>query len=77
MTFTSQLAEQEALNEPSLEKAPEGYSAMLRSSTRSRAESFRSQSLTRRAPHSFDDVCGHFPRLDIEVLGAQRNRPNV
>jgi hypothetical protein len=48
---TSQLAEQEALNGPSLEKAYEGYSATLRSSTRS--------------------------RLDFEVLGARRNKPNA
>ena len=41
--LTSQLAERETLNGPSLEKAFEGYSATLRSSTRSRAKSFRSQ----------------------------------
>jgi hypothetical protein len=39
--FTSQLAEQEALNGPSLEKATSRYSATLRSSTGSRAKSFQ------------------------------------
>jgi hypothetical protein len=38
--FTSQLAEQEALNGPSLEKASEGYSATLRSSTGAGAYQF-------------------------------------
>jgi hypothetical protein len=71
--FTSQLAEQEALDGPSLEKASERYSATLRSSTGSRAKSFQSQSFIRGHPTRFDDVRGHFARLDIEVLGAQRN----
>ena len=71
--FTSQLAEQEALNGPSLEKALARYSATLRSSTRSRAKSFQSQSFTRGHPPRFDDIRGHFARLDIEALGAQRN----
>jgi hypothetical protein len=35
--FTSQLAEQQALYEPSLEKASTGYSATLGTSTSSRA----------------------------------------
>jgi hypothetical protein len=76
-TFTSQLAEQATLNGPSLEKATEGYSATLRSSTRSTAKSFQPQNVYSERPTCFDDVRGQFPRLDIEVLGAQRDKPNA
>ena len=74
--FTSQLAEQEALNGPSLEKAAARYIATSRSSTGSRAKSFQSQKIhsegtslvsTRRT--------WPLPTTDIEVLG--RNTPYV
>jgi hypothetical protein len=65
--FTSQLAEHEALNGPSLEKASARYRATLRSSTGSSVKHFQSQRgrITR-----FDDVRGHFSRPDAEVLGS-------